>query len=189
MQARTVSSRLLGLARTQAAEREPVDLNGLVRDVLCLLRRQLGRQEIELVEELEAGLPAVLGHASQLQQVILNLVQNSQEAIRSSRRTGRIWVRTRGQGGQVVLEVEDDGPGVPAPIRDRVFEPFFTTKSGAQGTGLGLSVCQQVARSHGGQLRLAPRAWGACMVVELPGVDGVILARAAAAPRVARSSA
>jgi signal transduction histidine kinase len=190
MQARTISSRLLSFARPQAARPEQLDLNQLVREVLHLVRRQFDRKSIELVEELEEDLPVMAGYAGLLQQVVLNLVQNSREAILSVRDGGRIWVRTYLLGGAVMLEVEDDGPGVPESIKERVFEPFFTTKGGTQGIGLGLGVCQRIARTHGGQLRLEPRSWGACMVLELPCLEQARLAGAVATgPLVAVSSA
>ena len=77
-------------------------------------------------------------------------------------------MRTYELDGRVVLEVEDNGPGVSAEIAERIFEPFFTTKQDIDGTGLGLSVCAGIASEHGGELRLERRVVGTCIHLELP---------------------
>ena len=81
-------------------------------------------------------------------------------------------VRTAARDRQVVLTVEDDGPGIPREIRGRIFEPFFTTRDVGRGTGLGLSVCHGIARNHQGQLRLVERENGGCLELQLPAADG-----------------
>ena len=81
-------------------------------------------------------------------------------------------VRTAARDRQVVLTVEDDGPGIPQEIRGRIFEPFFTTRDVGRGTGLGLSVCHGIARNHQGQLRLVERENGGCLELQLPAADG-----------------
>ena len=107
---------------------------------------------------------------TELQQVVLNFVVNAEQAILSSGRLpGRITVRARDQGGRVMLEVEDTGPGVPPQDEAKLFQPFFTTKPVGQGTGLGLSVSYGIIDSMGGHMgyRRAP-AGGAVFYFDLP---------------------
>ena len=166
-----IVSRLLNLARGQEAKKRPASMNQLVTEALHLIRRQLNRDRVELREELAPDLPLVEVQPRQVQQVLINLVQNSRDALIAAGTRGGICVRTRQESGSVLLEVEDDGPGIPAALRDRVFEPFFTTKGQGQGTGLGLSVCRHMAEHHGGRLYVADRPGGACMVLSLPVAD------------------
>jgi signal transduction histidine kinase len=164
----SLASLLLGVARSQGSTKKQTDLNQLVREVALLLRRQLAHKRVQLVEELQEGLPVVEANGGQLQQLLINLVHNSRDAILSSGKGGCVWIRTRAHAGGVALEVEDDGAGIPDGIRDRVFEPFFTTKEKGVGTGLGLSVCRAIAQEHGGRLRLGTSAVGTRVVLELP---------------------
>ncbi|MCC7263838.1 MAG: hypothetical protein IT369_15095 [Candidatus Latescibacteria bacterium] len=164
----SLASLLLGVARSQGSVKKQTDLNQLVREVALLLRRQLAHKQVQLVEELQGGLPAVEANGGQLQQLLINLVHNGRDAILAASKAGCIHIRTRIQGDGVVLEVEDDGPGIPEGIRERVFEPFFTTKEKGAGTGLGLSVCRAIAQEHGGRLRLGGSATGTRVILELP---------------------
>lgn len=164
----SLASLLLGVARSQGSVKKQTDLNQLVREVALLLRRQLAHKQVQLVEELQDGLPVVEANGGQLQQLLINLVHNGRDAILAAGKTGCIHIRTRVQGDGVVLEVEDNGPGIPEGIRERVFEPFFTTKEKGAGTGLGLSVCRAIAQEHGGRLRLGASTSGARMILELP---------------------
>ena len=168
----TISGSLLGLARGQTQDKELLDLNLLVQDMVRLTRRQFEKENIQLVEDLKDGLPRIEGHAGQIQQIVLNLIQNSRDAILESKIQGTVQIRTCEGGGRVGLEVRDDGPGIPSAIAGRIFEPFFTTKKAGKGTGLGLSVCQEIAKKYRGQLRIEPREEGACIVLELPAAEG-----------------
>jgi signal transduction histidine kinase len=100
-----------------------------------------------------------------LHQVLVNLVVNAVNAVPEG---GRVGVRARaGEGGQLALEVHDDGPGVPEALRERIFDPFFTTRP--DGTGLGLAVCARIVAAHGGDIRVgAGPLGGACFTVQLP---------------------
>ncbi len=170
LQARDISERLLNFVRGQKAEKKWINFNRLVQESAVLVRRTLQNEQIEIVEKLAPNLPWIAAHLGPLQQIALNLIQNSRDAIQSREGQGRICLRTLVRQGWVVLEVEDDGPGIPKEIRPHIFEPFFTTKNDGKGTGLGLSVCTGIARDHGGRLLVDDRedGAGACMILELP---------------------
>ena len=170
-------TRLLNLARSQEADRRAIDLNQLVAESLQLLRRQYRKDRIDLTEDLSMDLPPVEAHPGQIQQVVVNLVQNSRDALveASKRGGGGIHVSTRAANGHVRLEVEDNGPGIPEAVRGQIFEPFFTTKENGKGTGLGLSVCQSIAQGHGGYLFAERLSKGAMVVMELPAAGPAVL--------------
>ncbi|NVB78549.1 MAG: response regulator [Kofleriaceae bacterium] len=144
---------LLGFARRGKHRAMPVALNEVIGAMRELLTRTLTGVEIEFdLAATERG--TVVGDASQLEQVVMNLVVNARDAVKD--KGGRVCVRTRTRGSQVILEVSDDGPGIPPEIRDRVFEPYFTTKThGAnRGTGLGLATVFGIVESHGGTIEI-----------------------------------
>jgi two-component system, NtrC family, sensor histidine kinase HupT/HoxJ len=117
------------------------------------------------------GLTSVIarGRAGHIQQVVMNLVQNAVDAL-DPRQDGRITITHRAQSGMAVLEVADNGPGVPEEAQGTIFDPFFTTKTVGKGTGLGLSISHKIAEEHGGRLLLRqdPGSEGACFCLELP---------------------
>ncbi|MEO7108868.1 MAG: ATP-binding protein, partial [Polyangiaceae bacterium] len=133
-----------------------VDLNRAITNTLTIARNEYAH-----VADLETDLgelSLVTCHVDQINQVVLNLVTNAAHAIddvfKSSGIKGRLSVRTRMDGGNVVISVSDTGPGIPEAIRDRIFEPFFTTKDVGKGTGQGLALAwRQVTNNHGGTLR------------------------------------
>ena len=168
LQARSTSERLLACVRRQKAQKEWVNFTRLVQETVLLMRRTLRQDQIEIAADLAPNLPYIKAHAGQLQQVVLNLVQNSREAIKQVRDAGRIALRLATCQGWIVLEVEDNGPGIAEEIRGDIFAPFFTTKASSQHSGLGLSVCAGIAREHHGRLLVADCAQGACVVLELP---------------------
>ncbi len=146
-----------------------MDLNELVQHTCRLCSYELRRAHVELQLDLDPALPALTGNPVQLLQALTNLVLNSLQAIASSGVGNRICVRTRHDSGRVFLEVEDNGPGIPVELQQRVFEPFFTTKPPGMGTGLGLAVVSRVVREHGGEVSLVsyPGA-GATFTLILP---------------------
>ena len=168
LQARSTSERLLGYARQQKPQKEWVNFTDLVQETVRLMRRTLLQDQIEIAEDLAPNLPYIKAHAGQLQQVVLNLIQNSRDAIKQVRDAGQIALRLSTRQGWIVLEIEDNGPGIPEEIWADIFAPFFTTKASNQHSGLGLSVCAGIARDHHGRLFVADCAQGACVVLELP---------------------
>jgi CheY-like chemotaxis protein len=120
--------------------------------------------------ELDPDLPSLYGDWHQLQQMIVNLVTNAQQAIRDSGAQGTITLTTRAvTGARVVLEVRDDGPGIAERDLSRIYDPFFTTKESGRGTGLGLSLVYAIVSSHGGTIQCRSRSGeGTVFAIELP---------------------
>lgn len=137
-------------ARLPAPQMGAVDLNALIHEVLNLYESSAGRLHLELVSDL----PLVQGDATQLRQVIHNLLQNAQDAL-NGKEEGEIQVITRREHDRALLLFRDNGPGFPAELLARAFEPYFTTKS--RGTGLGLAMVKKIVDEHGGEIRLTNR--------------------------------
>jgi signal transduction histidine kinase/FixJ family two-component response regulator len=161
---------LLLNARETIPERRDVSLNQIALQAMELQRFSLEAEKIQVEVNLDPGLPTVRGDPGQLQQVLMNLLGNSRHAIEERGRGGTIRLRTKRMEGQkMLLEVADDGPGVPQAILSRIFDPFFTTKPAGVGTGLGLAIVLSVVREHGGQVHvLNPPGGGAIFQIELP---------------------
>ncbi len=180
---------LLLLVRQHPPARQRVALPDVIRRVARVSRHHLAFYRIDLVvpspTEPGAECPAwawVEGDANQLQQVLLNLVVNAQHAIKASGGAGEVRIHlAQADAGRVAITVEDDGPGIPAALRERVFERFFTTKRAGQGTGLGLAITRDIVTHHGGEIRVEDRpGCGARFVVVLPSLAPV--AESAAPP-------
>jgi signal transduction histidine kinase len=146
-----IIARLLDLTRRASREATLVDLNGLVRDCVDLVRPGVVSAGIGLTLDADPRLVTLRGHADQLQQVVLNLLTN---AIDATAPGGRIRVQTRGDESAVELHVSDTGHGISDADRSRIFEPFFSTKEPGRGTGLGLFVSAQIVREHRGRIEV-----------------------------------
>lgn len=154
--------------------RAPVDLNALVREVQQLMLFHSHRFAITLMIELAAGLPRVSGDVILLEQVLVNLVRNSFEALSEAHTANpAVIVRTaRGDAGLVEIVVSDNGPGFKTTSMDQLFESYYTTKE--QGMGLGLPISRSIAEAHGGRLTAsAPEAGGAVFCLSLPAEEAV----------------
>jgi signal transduction histidine kinase len=167
-------------ARQQRAGQSEVDLCELIERALALKQPELALDRIEVRKNLDEELPKTWGDAGQLSQVLLNLIVNAQQALRTCEPprvlTIRAWMqRAIASGGQLgavrrmCLTVADNGPGISAELLPHIFEPFFTTKPVGQGTGLGLSVCYGIIANHGGRIwaESGPEG-GATFLIELP---------------------
>jgi signal transduction histidine kinase/FixJ family two-component response regulator len=168
--ASAILRQLLLNARETLPERRLVSLNQVVTRAMELQSFSLAAGKIRVQMDLDPVLPFVHGDPGQLQQVLMNLLGNAQQALAEQGQGGVIRMRTRATADRrVLLEVEDNGPGIPQAIQARIFDPFFTTKPAGVGTGLGLSIVLSVVREHGGQVRvLSPPQGGATFQVELP---------------------
>jgi signal transduction histidine kinase/CheY-like chemotaxis protein len=162
---------LLTFARKRQTTRSMVDVNQVARETLALRAYEQRVSNISVIDALAAGLPQVFADGYQLQQVLLNLVINAEQAMLSANGRGTLVVRTWHDAEQesVVLEINDDGPGIPSDLQPKIFDPFFTTKEVGQGTGLGLTVAYAIVQEHGGRIRLESRPGaGASFYVEMP---------------------
>lgn len=161
---------LLSYARQAAPERTRSDVNEIVERTVALRDYELKLQDITVGCDLEPNLPVTLADPHQLQQVVLNLLINAEQAIRGSRGNGGIQVRTRKlSDARLSIEVSDDGPGIPKEISSRVFDPFFTTKPPGVGTGLGLAIVYRIVEQHEGKVVFENiPTGGAKFTIELP---------------------
>jgi signal transduction histidine kinase len=143
---------LLLFARPQASRPAPADQREITEKVLDNLRSRLEDSGIEVIADLDEGLPAVIVDPDMVQQVVLNLAINAIQAMPEggTLKVGAGLRRTRYKKAYVDLVVADSGPGIPDEVKEKIFDPFFTTRS--MGTGLGLSISLQIAREHGGNL-------------------------------------
>lgn len=161
-----ITRSLVNFARQSRGEKQPVELNDLLRETVALVNFQARSKQITIDQRLEPGLPAVFADRGELQQVFLNLLQNAVDATEAG---GQIQVSSsRGEDG-VTVTVVDNGCGVPEQNLPRIFDPFFTTKPVGKGTGLGLSVCYGILSKLGGQIKVQSREGeGTAVTVTIP---------------------
>jgi two-component system NtrC family sensor kinase len=163
---------LLDFSRPKAAGRAPMDVSTVVQQGLFLLQHHPRFRRIRLVTDLApAGELLVSGDGDQLVQVLIALAMNAMDVTPEGKAVTIRTRRDRSPGGaaRALLEVADEGPGVPRHLQAKVFEPFFTTKPPGQGTGLGLAICYGIVNDHGGALELvSPEGSGATFRVSLP---------------------
>ena len=182
---------LLTFARKRQTTRVMVDVNQVVRETLALRAYEQRLSNITVIDALASGLPHVFADGHQVQQVLLNLVINAEQAMLSANGRGVLVVRTWYDADQesVILEVNDDGPGIPDELQPKIFDPFFTTKEVGTGTGLGLTVAYAIVQEHGGRIRLESHAnAGASFYVELPVGGGNLPPAPIAHERLAESA-
>jgi signal transduction histidine kinase/DNA-binding response OmpR family regulator len=149
---------LLAFARRQSAARAEQDIADVMNRVLSLRAYEFRLNAVELECEFEPGLPPVLGDGGQLQQALLNLLLNAEQAMRTrSVRRLRVGAHYVADADAIELFITDTGHGIPDENLRRIFDPFFTTREVGEGTGLGLSICYGIVRDHGGQIAVESR--------------------------------
>jgi two-component system, NtrC family, sensor kinase len=151
LRCRKIVKGLLDFARQTKPQKQNLNLNKVVEDVLALVRNQASFHNIAINTELDIQLPSVLADADQMRQVVLNIILNAADAMPQG---GALRIRSYFESGQnqVALRISDTGPGIPMEIQDKLFEPFFTTKK--TGTGLGLAIAYGIMERHKGELRV-----------------------------------
>ncbi len=168
MRAGRVVQTLLDFARQRPRVRQAVDIKDVADRVIALHKSALRKARVQVIAVVEDSVPAVIGDPQELQQVLLNALVNAEQAIAATGRPGKVFITARHVDDQVVLNVEDTGPGIPPELLDRVFEPFFTTKGDA-GTGLGLAISYGLVKASGGRMYVHNlEGGGARLGIELP---------------------
>jgi PAS domain S-box-containing protein len=148
-----ITSNLLAFARAGSKERTLVELNEIVRRTFALRSYYLTTLNITVNLELDEANPKAWANGSEVQQLLLNLLINAEQALTTVQGRRVISIRTMSAGDDgVELQVADTGPGIPIDIQEKIFDPFFTTKPEGMGTGLGLSICYGIAHDHGGRI-------------------------------------
>jgi signal transduction histidine kinase len=143
-----IIDRIRSFYRKSPPQRELVDVNGIIQEMLTLLKGEAMRSSIVMRTDLAAELPKILVDPVQLQQVFMNLMLNGIEAMENS--GGELTVQSELQDGQLRFSVSDTGSGLPVGSVDQIFSAFFTTKP--QGSGMGLAISRSIVESHGGRL-------------------------------------
>jgi signal transduction histidine kinase len=162
-----IISRIRLLFKKGTSQRELVDLNEVIRETIALLRSEATRTSISVRTELAANFPQLMGDRVQLQQVLMNLIMNSIDAMKDVDGTRELVIKSqRAEDEQVLVSVSDTGVGLPSQKADQIFDAFFTTKP--HGTGMGLRISRSIAESHGGRLWAAgnsPRGASFCLTL------------------------
>jgi C4-dicarboxylate-specific signal transduction histidine kinase len=167
-----IISRIRLLFKKTNPQWEPVDLNEIIREMVALMSGDAARHSISVRTELVAELPQAMGDRVQLQQVLMNLMMNSNEAMKDADGPRELTIKSQCGDGELLISVSDTGVGLPPQQADQIFNAFFTTK--AHGTGMGLRISRTIVESHGGRLWASdnsPR--GASFAFTLPAkIDG-----------------
>ncbi|MFH0822511.1 MAG: ATP-binding protein [Pseudomonadota bacterium] len=166
---RSITHRMLRFGRRMEPALEPVDVNEVLAETITFLENEARYREIEIHTGFGETMPRINSDRSQLQQVFLNIVDNALDAVGKS---GFIRITTShdpGDPGEIVIHIEDNGPGIPKDMLKKVFDPFFTTKAANEGTGLGLSISYSIIEKLGGQLSVASEhGKGSVFSIRLP---------------------
>ncbi|MDP6053507.1 MAG: ATP-binding protein [Candidatus Latescibacteria bacterium] len=164
---------LLAFARKEKPVRESVNLNHLLNDIIRIRTYHFRASNIKVIEDYDADLPATFGDPNQLRQVLLNIVTNSEQAIRKGHSQGTIWITTseieNDNDPYIHVVIQDSGSGIAASNMSKISDPFYTTKKAGKGTGLGLSISYGIIQEHGGRLWVesSPNQ-GAIFRIEIP---------------------
>jgi signal transduction histidine kinase len=162
-----IVSRIGLLFKKGTPQRELVDVHEVIRETIALLRSEATRDSISVRTELAASLPQIMGDRVQLQQVLMNLIMNSIDAMKGVDGTRELVIKSQpGEDEQVLVSVSDTGVGLPPQQADQIFNAFFTTKP--HGTGMGLRISRSIVESHGGRLWAAdnsPRGASFCLTL------------------------
>jgi signal transduction histidine kinase len=163
-----IINRIRLLFKKGTPQRELLDVNEVIREITLLLRSEMARYSILVRKDLTADLPQIMGDRVQLQQVMMNLINNSIDAMKDVDGMRELAIKSqRAENEQLIVSVSDTGLGLPPQQMDQIFNAFFTTK--LDGTGMGLSISRSIVESHGGRLWAADNSpSGASFYLVLP---------------------
>ncbi len=147
-----ITHKLLSFARSTDPRMREVQINDLVEEVVGVCEQRSRYANVKIAAHLAPGLPIISASPSEMQQVLLNLINNAIDAL--GRNGGAVDITTRMDGDKVIVDVTDNGQGIPKAIMPRIFDPFFTTKPVGKGTGLGLSICYGIIKRIGGDITI-----------------------------------
>jgi signal transduction histidine kinase len=145
-----IIGRISSLFKKGVLQRELVDVNELIREMIVLLRSEVNRYSISIRTELAEDLPKAMADRVQLQQVFMNLMLNGIDAMKGTTGEGELTIKSEISDAQLLISVSDTGVGLPPEQEDQIFRAFFTTKD--DGTGMGLPISRSIIESHGGRL-------------------------------------
>jgi len=176
-----ITHKLLSFARKTDPRPKKVQINDLIREVAALCQQRARYASVRIIMNLASDLPPVSASPSEIQQVVMNLVNNSLDAIEDH--GGHVEITTSVSGDHVVITVSDNGPGIPEANLARIFDPFFTTKPVGKGTGLGLSICYGIITKMGGKIDVNSSVGvGTSFTIQVPIGKAAARVEAAASP-------
>jgi two-component system NtrC family sensor kinase len=165
-----ITRKLLSFARKTSLSVQDIQINELIDEIVGISAQRAKYAMVEITTRLQEGLPPIRVSLSELQQVMLNLINNALDAM--EKKGGKLTLSTRAENGFVVVDVADTGAGIPAANLHRIFDPFFTTKAVGKGTGLGLSICYGIIENMGGRIEVQSTVdVGTTMSVHIPSVE------------------
>lgn len=144
---------------------QSIDLHKGLDNTLLILKHKLKTKNISVVREYVENLPKITAHGSLLNQIWTNLIDNAVDSMSDG---GKLKIKTKLEPGDIMIEIRDNGAGIPPEIQSRIFEPFFTTKGVSEGTGLGLDTVSRIVRKHHGNIRFETKPGDTCFQVRLP---------------------
>ncbi len=175
-EARRVSDILKDLSeysKKREPKKEMVDISELVMKTVEVRTHELGFRNIEISMEVTPTIPLTQADSRQIHTALLKLIENAQQAISESRKGGKIIIEVKARGEDIEITVTDDGPGIAEENVSMIFTPFFTTEK--YRTGLGLSICNEIAKAHGGKVEVkTERGEGASFIITLPIIKGSV---------------
>ncbi|MFQ5822365.1 MAG: sensor histidine kinase, partial [Candidatus Heimdallarchaeota archaeon] len=158
--------KMLNFSKPEEEERQPVDINTILDEILLLMRKQLQENSIRISSSFADNLGKVYASKNQLRQVFLNMIGNARDAMPDG---GTLSIKTMTAGDSVHIEISDTGVGIREENHDRIFDAFFTTKDSIKGVGLGLSVCYGFIEDQGGDIKVSSkRGEGTTFTIILP---------------------
>ncbi len=168
-----ITANLLSFARAHEPEKSLISVNEVVEDSLELHAYRMRVNNIDVQKELNPDLPMIMADYHRLQQVVVNILTNAEQAMADAHGRGQLLVSSRETGDAIEISFTDDGPGILEEHQEKMFDPFFTTKDVGKGTGLGLNISRRIVESHGGRIRVESKLGeGTTFVVQLPIADG-----------------